>query len=103
MPVLTQPGATAGAQMARWSAKALLITGGVALVGGAFWYARAATVPLAVAALVSTQLLPLIDLAVRRGMSRGLAIAASMIGVVAAGVAGRPRRRAGDGRSRARA
>lgn len=87
MPVPTQPGATAGAQMARWSAKALLIAGGVALVGGALWYARAATVPLIVAALVSTQLVPLIDLAVRRGVPRGLAIAASMIGVIVIGVA----------------
>jgi putative heme transporter len=68
--------------MARWSAKALLITVGVSLVGGAIWYARAATVPLIVAALISTQLLPLIDWATRRGISRGLAIAASLIGVV---------------------
>jgi putative heme transporter len=68
--------------MARWSAKALLIAGGVFLVGGAIWYARGATVPLIVAALISTQLLPLIDWATRRGAPRGLAIAASMIGVV---------------------
>jgi predicted PurR-regulated permease PerM len=68
--------------MARWSAKVLLITGGVALVGGALWYSRAAVVPLIVAALVSTQLLPLVDWAASRGVSRGLAIAASMIGVV---------------------
>ena len=68
--------------MARWSAKALLIAGGVFLVGGAIWYARGATVPLIVAALISTQLLPLIDRATRRGARRGLAIAASMIGVV---------------------
>ena len=53
--------------MARWSAKALLISAGVLLVGGAIWYARAATVPLIVAALVSTQVLPLIDWAT--GMS----------------------------------
>ena len=72
--------------MAAWSAKALLITAGVFLVGGAIWYARAATVPLIVAALISTQLLPLIELAARRGMSRGLAVAGSLLGVVAIGV-----------------
>jgi predicted PurR-regulated permease PerM len=71
-----------GLQMARWSAKALLIAAGALLVGGAFWYSRAATVPLIVAFLVSTQLIPLIAWAVKRGMSRGLAIAACMIGVV---------------------
>jgi predicted PurR-regulated permease PerM len=54
----------------------------VLLVGGAIWYARAATVPLIVAALVSTQLVPLVAGAVRRGVPRGLAIAASMIAVV---------------------
>ena len=48
--------------MAAWSAKALLITAGAFLVGGAIWYARAATVPLIVAALISTQLLPLIEI-----------------------------------------
>ena len=58
--------AAAGAEMARWSAKALLITAGVLLVGGAVWYARAATVPLIVAALIATQLLPLIEIATRR-------------------------------------
>ncbi len=72
--------------MAAWSAKALLISAGVFLVGGAIWYARSATVPLIVAALISTQLLPLIDLATRRGMSRGLAVAASLLGVVAIGI-----------------
>jgi predicted PurR-regulated permease PerM len=71
--------------MARWSANALLITAGVFLVGGAIWYARAATVPLIVAALISTQLLPLIAWATRRGVPRGLAIAASLIGVVVIG------------------
>jgi putative heme transporter len=71
--------------MARWSANALLITAGVFLVGGAVWYARAATVPLIVAALISTQLLPLIAWATRRGVPRGLAIAASLIGVVVIG------------------
>jgi putative heme transporter len=81
--------AAAGSAMARWSAKALLITTGAFLVGGAIWYARAATVPLIVAALVSTQLLPFVGWATARGMPRGLAIAASLIGVVlaAAGLA----------------
>jgi predicted PurR-regulated permease PerM len=74
--------AAAGSAMARWSAKALLVTAGVLLVGGAIWYARAATVPLIVAALVSTQLLPLIAWATGRGVPRGLAIAGSLIGVV---------------------
>ena len=83
MAVANQTRGAPGAQMARWSAKALLITAGALLVGGAFWYSRAATVPLIVAFLVSTQVLPLVGLAVRRGMSRGLAIAACMIGVVA--------------------
>jgi predicted PurR-regulated permease PerM len=72
--------------MAAWSAKALLITAGAFLVGGAIWYARAATVPLIVAALISTQLLPLIELATRRGMARWLAVALSMLLVVAAGL-----------------
>jgi putative heme transporter len=74
--------AAAGSALASWSAKALLITAGVLLVGGAIWYARAATVPLIVAALVSTQLLPLIGWATGRGVSRGLAIGASLVGVV---------------------
>jgi predicted PurR-regulated permease PerM len=77
--------APAGEEMARWSAKALLITAGVALVGGAAWYARSATVPLIVAALVSTQLVPLIGWATRRGVPRGLAIAGSMVAVVVVG------------------
>jgi putative heme transporter len=72
----------AGTTMARWSARALLITAGALLVGGAIWYARSATVPLIVAALISTQVLPLIDWATRRGVPRGVAIAASLIGVV---------------------
>jgi predicted PurR-regulated permease PerM len=72
----------AGAAMARWSAKALLITAGVFLVGGAIWYARSATIPLIVAALVATQLLPLIEFATAKGLPRGLAIAASLILVV---------------------
>jgi putative heme transporter len=86
MSAQVQPRAAAGSVMAAWSAKALLITAGVFLVGGAIWYARAATVPLIVAALISTQLLPLIDLATRRGMSRGLAVATSVLGVVVIGV-----------------
>jgi putative heme transporter len=86
MSAEARPRAAAGSAMAAWSAKALLITAGVFLVGGAIWYARSATVPLIVAALISTQLLPLIELATRRGMSRGLAVAASMLLVVLAGV-----------------
>ena len=78
--------APAGEQMARWSAKALLVTAGILLVGGAAWYARSATVPLIVAALVSTQLVPLIAWATRKGMPRAAAVAGSMIGVVVVGV-----------------
>jgi putative heme transporter len=78
--------AAAGSAMARWSAKLLLITAGWLLVGGAIWYARSATVPLIVAALISTQLLPLIAWATSRGVPRWLAIAASLIGVVLIGV-----------------
>lgn len=78
--------AAAGAEMARWSAKALLITAGVLLVGGAVWYARSATVPLIVAALIATQLLPLIDWASGRGVPRGLAVAGGMLGVVGIGI-----------------
>jgi predicted PurR-regulated permease PerM len=73
---------SAGSAMARWSAKALLITAGWLLVGGAIWYARGATIPLIVAALISTQLLPLIGWATSRGIPRGIAIAASLVGVV---------------------
>ena len=78
-----------GTTMARWSVKVILSSAGVALVGGVLWYARAAVVPLIVAALVSTQVLPLVYWAERRGVRRGLAIAASMIGVmlIAAGLA----------------
>jgi putative heme transporter len=72
--------------MARWSAQAVLIAAGVLLVGGLIWYARAATVPLIVAALISTQVLPLIGWATRRGIPRGLAVAASLLGVVVIGV-----------------
>src|SRR4051812_48123866 len=74
--------ADAGAVMARWSARALLITAGVFLVGGAIWYARSATIPLIIAALIATQLLPLIELATAKGLSRGLAVAASLILVI---------------------
>ena len=76
--------------MARWSAKALLITAGVFLVGGAIWYARAATVPLIVAALISTQLVPLIGWAgpprrpARAGRRRR---ACSLVVAVVAGLA----------------
>src|SRR4029078_13410704 len=64
-----RPRAAAGSARAAWSAMALLITAGVFLVGGAVWYARAATVPLIVAALVATQLLPLVALSARRGVA----------------------------------
>ena len=83
MSIPAEPRAAAGTQMARWSAKALLITAGVLLVGGAIWYARAATVPLIVAALVSTQLIPLIGWTGRHGVSRGLAVAGCMLLVLA--------------------
>jgi predicted PurR-regulated permease PerM len=73
--------------MAAWSAKALLITAGIFLVGGAIWYARSATVPLIVAALISTQLLPLIELAASRGMARGVAVALSLLLTVLVGIA----------------
>jgi predicted PurR-regulated permease PerM len=82
MPADPRPREAAGAAMARWSAKALLIAAGVLLVGGIVWYARGATVPLIAAALVSTQLLPLIAWATSRGVPRGLAIAGSMLGVL---------------------
>jgi predicted PurR-regulated permease PerM len=73
---------SAGSAMARWSANALLVTAGWLLIGGAIWYARGATIPLIVAALISTQLLPLISWATSRGVPRGLAIAGSLVGVV---------------------
>jgi putative heme transporter len=79
-----RPRSAAGTAMAGWSAKALLIAAGVLLVGGIVWYARGATVPLIAAALVATQLLPLVEWAVSRGVPRGLAIAGSMIGVLVA-------------------
>jgi putative heme transporter len=78
-----------GATMARWSARALLISAGVFVVGGLTWYARAATVPLIVAALVATQLVPLVGWLTRLGVPRGLAIAGAMLAFVlaAAGLA----------------
>jgi putative heme transporter len=81
--------APAGTEIARWSANVLLVTAVVLLIGGAIWYARSATVPLIVATLIGTQLLPLIDWATRRGVRRGVAVAAGMIGVllIAAGLA----------------
>src|SRR5688572_16895289 len=79
--------AAAGTAMASWSLKALLITAGVLLVGGAIWYARGATVPLIVAALISTQVLPLIDWATGRGIPRGLAVAGSLVGVLVIAIA----------------
>ena len=78
--------ASAGSAMAAWSAKALLITAGWLLVGGAIWYARSATIPLIVAALISTQLLPLIEWAVGRGVPRGLAVAGSLLLVILIGL-----------------
>ena len=86
MSAEARPRAAAGSAMAAWSAKALLITAGVFLVGGSIWYARAATVPLIVAALISTQLLPLIEMATARGMARWLAVVLSMLLVVAVGI-----------------
>lgn len=73
--------------MARWSAKALLIAGGVLLVGGLVWYARVATLPLIVAALVSTQLLPAVDWVTGRGVPRAMAVLGAML-LVAAGLLG---------------
>jgi predicted PurR-regulated permease PerM len=84
MSASTQMPGSAGTQMARWSAKALLITGGVLLIGGLIWYARAATVPLIVAALISTQLIPLVHWAVRHRVPRGLAIAGAMLSLLLA-------------------
>lgn len=73
--------------MARWSAKALLIAGGVLLVGGIIWYAQVATLPLIVAALVATQLLPAVNWATGRGVPRAGAVLGAML-LVAAGVLG---------------
>jgi putative heme transporter len=67
---------------ARLSLNVLLVAIGAFLVGGAIWYARSATVPLIVAALITTQVLPLVSWATRRGAPRGLAIAGSLVGVV---------------------
>src|SRR3954451_3213382 len=71
IPTASRP--AAGTQMANWSARTLLVAAAAALIGGALWYARAATVPLIVAALVSTQLVPLVQWMVRRGLARGAA------------------------------
>lgn len=79
MATSTPVRAPAGTQAARWSAKALLIFAGALLVGGIIWYARAVTVPLIVAALVSTQLIPLVEWATRKGAPRGLAITGAML------------------------
>lgn len=69
----------AGEQAARWSGRLLLIFAGALLIGGIVWYARAVTVPLIVAALICTQLIPLIELAVRKRVPRGLAITGAMV------------------------
>ncbi|MBJ7519629.1 MAG: AI-2E family transporter [Solirubrobacteraceae bacterium] len=82
MAATTPTRAPAGEAMAKWSAKALLIAAGITLVGGAIWYARAVTVPLIVAALVSTQLIPLVEAGTRRGVPRGLAITGAMLSVL---------------------
>jgi predicted PurR-regulated permease PerM len=74
--------APAGTEIARWSAKVLLVTAVVLLIGGAIWYARSATVPLIVATLIGAVLLPLIDWATGRGVRRGVAVSAGMIGVL---------------------
>ena len=47
--------AAAGSAMAAWSAKALLITAGIFLVGGAIWYARAATVPVFLVGFITSE------------------------------------------------
>jgi predicted PurR-regulated permease PerM len=85
IPRLSPPARDAGVGlvMAGWAVRTVLATIGVVLVGGAIWYARAATVPLIVAALISTQLLPLVSWATGRGVPRGAAVAGSMLGVVA--------------------
>jgi predicted PurR-regulated permease PerM len=89
MTVVDRAGrAEAGSAVAHWSAKLLLTSAAVLVVGGALWYARVATVPLIVAALVATQLLPAIGWATRRNVSRGLAVGLSLLGVlvIAAGL-----------------
>jgi predicted PurR-regulated permease PerM len=78
--------APAGARAARWSARLLLIAGAVVLIASVLWYARTATVPLVIAALVATQLLPLVEWARRRGVPRGLAITAAMLLTLAVGL-----------------
>src|SRR4051812_42574700 len=74
---------TAGTMLATWSAKALLIAGGVTLVAAIFWYSRAATVPLIIAALIVTQLSPLADWMAGRGLKRSLAVGVTMLGLLA--------------------
>jgi putative heme transporter len=78
--------ASAGTAMASWSAKLLLSAAGILLVGSALWYARAATVPLIVAALISTQIVPLVEWATRHRSPRGLAVTVCMLGVVVIGL-----------------
>src|SRR5689334_8310173 len=73
---------TAGTTLATWSGKALLITAGVTLVAAIFWYSRAATVPMIIGALVVTQLYPLVDWMGRRGVSRGIAIAVTLLAML---------------------
>jgi predicted PurR-regulated permease PerM len=68
-----------GDAIARWAVKAWLVVSAFFLVGGAIWYARSATIPLIVAALVATQLIPLVDWAIAHGWRRGLAITAAML------------------------
>src|SRR3954469_15176061 len=79
-------GRDAGAAIARWSIKAWLIFAAFLLVGGAIWYARSATIPLIVAALVATQLVPLVEWAIAHRWRRGLAITAALLLVVAVAV-----------------
>src|SRR4051812_46706708 len=86
MSAETLGGRDAGASIARWSIKAWLVVAAFFLVGGAIWYARSATIPLIVAALVSTQLLPLITLAINKGLPRGLAITFSLLLVLAVAI-----------------
>lgn len=73
------PAPAAGTQAAQWSAKLLLTFAGVLLIGAIVWYARTVTVPFIVALLVCTQLVPLVTVATRHGIPRGLAITAAML------------------------
>lgn len=83
MAISPQPEIPAGTAAARWSAKFLITFAGALLVGALIWYARSVTVPLIVAALVCTQLIPLVELATRKGAPRGLAIAGALLLVLA--------------------